>query len=332
MNNIVSGDTNKTCTLLLVHGKDFKPGADAYFEFAQAAMSAGLERDFPDCLDEYQRIHKRICYYGDLTNKLLSDFGEHYDEVLDLGDRRNALTQLKLLTKRKHFGVGRYDRLPGKTAASEFAADIATPVMVALGFRKPLIARLAKDVHEYWYGDGNFASMVRKRVRDKICEALDQDEKILLVSHGSGSIVTYDVLWQLSHDERFSDLYAGKKVDTWVTMSGPMGDLLVQRLLMGAKKKGRKKYPENVVTWHNVAAEDDYHCHDNTLADDFKPMLKQRQVSSIRDHKIYNLCVRYGKSNPHSSLGYYIHPRMSQIIVEWLKSGSSLPTHQSTSE
>ena len=87
---------------------------------------------------------------------------------------------------------------------------------------------------------------------------------------------------------------------------------------MGAKNNGRSKYPCNVVTWHNLSAEDDYLCHDNTLADDFKPMLKQRLVSSIRDYKIYNMSVRYGKSNPHSSLGYYVHPRLSQIIVEWL--------------
>jgi hypothetical protein len=52
-------------------------------------------------------------------------------------------------------------------------------------------------------------------------------------------------------------------------------------------------------------------------------MLKQRLVSSIRDYKIYNLSVRYGKSNPHSSLGYFIHPRVSKIIVEWLKSQSA---------
>jgi hypothetical protein len=98
---------------------------------------------------------------------------------------------------------------------------------------------------------------------------------------------------------------------------------MVRRHLVGAKFKGRKKYPSNIVTWHNVSAEDDSLCHDITLADYFKPMLKQRLVSSIRDYKVYNLSVRYGKSNPHSSLGYYIHPRVSQIIVEWLKSGSA---------
>ena len=81
------------------------------------------------------------------------------------------------------------------------------------------------------------------------------------------------------------------------------------------------KYPSNVVSWHNVSAEDDYLSHDNTLADDYAAMLKQKQVSAIKDHRIYNLAVRYGKSNPHSSVGYLVHPRVAQIISAWLKKG-----------
>ena len=115
-----------------------------------------------------------------------------------------------------------------------------------------------------------------------------------------------------------------------MTLGAPMGDLMVRKKLLGADLKGRKRYPANVVTWNNVSAEDDYLCHDNTLADDFKSMLKHRLVSSIRDYKIYNMCVRYGRSNPHSSLGYYIHPRMSQIIVEWIKSGHEVDLRSSS--
>ena len=48
-------------------------------------------------------------------------------------------------------------------------------------------------------------------------------------------------------------------------------------------------------------------------------MLKQRQVSAVHDYRIFNLAVRYGKSNPHSSIGYYIHPRLSKIMADWLQ-------------
>lgn len=325
MTEVSSKQIKSDRTLMLVHGRDFKPAPEQYFASALAALAAGLERDFPNELDEYSDLEKRFCYYGDLTNDLLTRHGSHFDEVLDIGDRSNALAQLRLLQKRKDFSVRRYDRLPGKTAVKEFAADIIAPLLAALGFSKPLIARQFTDVSEYWFGKHDFAESLRTRVRDKITEALDRNEKLLLISHGVGSVITYDVLWQLSHDARYADKYAGKKIDTWVTLGSPLGDSMVRRRLLGGKEKGRQKYPCNVVTWQNVAAEDDHHCHDNTLADDFGPMLKQRMVSSIRDYKIYNLAVRYGKSNPHSSIGYYIHPRVSQIIVQWLKSDSQLP-------
>jgi hypothetical protein len=66
-------------------------------------------------------------------------------------------------------------------------------------------------------------------------------------------------------------------------------------------------------------------CHDNTLADDYKAMLKQRQVSSIRDYRIYNLAIRYGKSNPHCSIGYLMHPRIAQIVADWIGQRPAAP-------
>jgi hypothetical protein len=327
----ITEDSRDRC-LILVHGMDFKPDADDLLEFALNAMGRAVERDYPEYLADYESVPKRLCYYGDLTNSILTGMGKHYDNVLDLGDRRNAMAQMRLLDKRKQFNITRYDRLPGKTAVTEFAADVIAPLLNLLGFRKPLVARTAKDVAEYWYGENNYAESVRGRLLQQLTEALDKDERILLVSHGTGSIIAYDVLWQLSHDSEFAEKYAGRKIDTWVTLGSPLGDSLVRKQLFGARDKGREKYPGNILTWANLSAEDDYLCHDNTLADDFRPMLKQRLVSAIRDYKIYNLCVRYGKSNPHSSLGYYIHPRFGQILVEWLNSGPVEPQRPSTSQ
>ena len=87
-------------------------------------------------------------------------------------------------------------------------------------------------------------------------------------------------------------------------------------------EKAGQRYPKNILSWHNVSAEDDYTCHDHTLRDDFKAMLEEKLVSCIRNYQIYNLAIHYGKSNPHSSVGYYIHPRMMQLIVDWLTKGS----------
>ena len=149
---------------------------------------------------------------------------------------------------------------------------------------------------------------------------MDRGKRIVLLSHGTGSVVAYDVLWQLTHDPRFNETYGSCKIENWITMGSPLGDRYLQHRLLGANEKSESRFPGNVIAWHNVSAEDDYLCHDNTLADDYRKMLKHRVVSAVNDYHVFNLAVRYGKSNPHSSIGYYIHPRVTKLLVDWLQS------------
>jgi hypothetical protein len=294
----ISGTSDRT--LLFVHGRDFKPAADELMEICIAAVGA---------------------YYGDLGNEFLAGQGRRYDPALDLGDRRNVLHALGAIDKRKNFGVHRYDRVPGKTAIAEFAADIVAPVAGKLGLSKALISKVCVDLGEYWNDKSDFRGKVLERVRTAIIDALATGNHVMLVSHGTGCVVAYDALWELSHDAQYSGQMGNLKIDAWLTMGAPLGDSMILKRLLGAGKKGLDRYPSNIVSWHNVSAEDDYLCHDNTLADDFKSMLKHKQVSAIKDYRIYNLAVRYGKSNPHSSIGYLIHPRVAQIISSWLRKG-----------
>ena len=305
-------------TLIYVHGRDFKPAAEDCLDLSVAAVQTGIERDFPNVLERFHSLDKRLAYYGDVTGEFLDAEGQRYDEALDVGDRRNALVNLKSIERKKNFGVNRYDRLPGKSAITEFAADVIAPVLGRLGFSNKLIAKVGIDLCEYWNKESEFAARICGRVKDTLCGALDSAEQVILVSHGTGCIVTYDVLWELSHDPRFAEQYNDKKVDLWLTLGAPLGDSMVQKRLLGYGQSGVARYPTNVVSWHNISAEDDFVSHDNTLADDFKSMLSQRQVSCIRDYRIYNMAVRYGKSNPHSSLGYLVHPRTAQVIADWL--------------
>lgn len=304
-------------SLLFIHGRDFKPAADVYLEIAVKAVRAGLQRDFPDCVECFDTLHKDLAWFGDLSAEVLEARGKTYDEELDIGDRRNVLQKLSTVTPRKKFGIRLYDQLPGKSALPEFFMDVGAPLLGAVGFRMPVLGKLAKDVAAY-FDDGEFADNVRKRLRDKLCERMDAGDKIMLVTHGTGSVVAYDVLWQLSNDTATYPEYGKCKVDQWLTLGSPLGDRMVQKRLLGADKHEDSRFPSNVISWHNLSAEDDYTCHDTTLADDFKKMMVQRCVSAVHDYRVFNLAVRYGKSNPHSSIGYYIHPRLSKIVADWL--------------
>lgn len=304
-------------SLLFIHGRDFKPAADTYLDLAVQAVRAGIERDFPDCVARFDETHKDLAWYGDLSAAVLRDRGKTYDEELDVGDRRNALQKLSVITPRKKFGIRLYDALPGKSALPEFFMDIGAPLLGAVGFRMPVIGKIAKDFAAY-LDDDAFAQEARRRLREKLCALMDRGDKIMLVSHGTGSVVAYDVLWELSNDTATYPEYGQFKVDQWLTLGSPLGDRVVQKRLLGADEHDDSRFPSNVISWHNLSAEDDYTCHDTTLADDFKKMMVQRRVSAVHDYRIFNLAVRYGKSNPHSSVGYYIHPRLSKIVGDWL--------------
>ena len=304
-------------SLLIIHGRDFKPAADAYLDIAVNAMRPGLERDFPDCVECFDTITKDLAWYGDLNATVLEANGKSFDEELDISDRRNAMSALSEIRPRKKFGIRLYDQLPGKSALPEFFMDVGASLAGAVGLRMPIIGRIAKDFAAY-LEDPEFASAARERMRTKLCAIMDRGDKIMLVTHGTGSVVAYDVLWELSNDTATYPEYGGFKIDQWLTLGSPLGDTIVQKRLLGAKERDDNRFPSNVICWQNLAAEDDYACHDTTLADDFKKMMVQKRVSAVHDYRIFNLAVRYGKSNPHSSVGYYIHPRMSKIIADWL--------------
>ena len=320
----LSGPSNRS--LVLVHGRDFKPGREMYMDLSMAALRAGIERDYPGQLDSFDVLQKHIAWYGDLSAELLQKHGLNYDADLDIGDRRNALTALREIRPRKRFGIRQYDRLPGKSAIPEFIADISSPLLGSVGLAMPLLGKVARDFVSYFDTKQEFAEEVRERLREELCKLMDRDDRIMMISHGTGSVIAYDVLWQLSHDPELSKKYGEKKVESWLTLGSPLGDRNVQKRLLGAKEKVESRFPTNVISWHNVAAEDDYTCHDTTLADDYKKMLRQRLVSAVHDYRIFNLAVRYGKSNPHSSVGYYIHPRVSKILVDWMQSGDAKAT------
>lgn len=302
---------------MLVHGRDFKPSAPVLADLSHDALVSGFRRDLPEQQSLIEDVHLDLAWYGDLSAEILGRQGRRYDERLDVGDRQNALATLKQIAERKRFGIRQYDRLPGKTALKEFLADAALPVLGQVGLWNWLCRRHAPDFAEYLKGESDYAAAVRERLRTRLEAALARGDRIALLTHGTGAVVAWDVLAQLSGDR------VPGKIDVWVTLGAPLGDAHVRRQLLGAETSGATSFPTNVINWYNVSAEDDYTCHDKTLADDYRRMMDERRVSAISDHVIYNHAVRYGRSNPHSSVGYFIHPRVTKILADWL--GAEMP-------
>jgi hypothetical protein len=303
--------------LILVHGRGFKPAKADLERLWTSALTVGLRRDRPEAIEAFQKTPREFVYYGEEIRSVLNGAGRRHDPALDLADLENTLSSLSALEKTKQFRREYYERLPGKTSLKEFLADVGAPALALVGLADRAIARHLPELADYWRADGAL-QRAGARLCDALAAAMDRSRDIVLVSHCIGSVIAYDALWTLSRGGFRDGRYADRKVKLWLTLGSPLGDESVKRHLRGADADGDRRYPSNVVNWLNIAAEDDYLCHDRDVANDFRSMLAMRLVSRIEDVSIYNMALRYGRSNPHNALGYLVHPRVARALANWL--------------
>ena len=291
------------CTLLMVHGRGSSPPMDKLQSAWTQALSHGVQRDHGQSLE---RVNVEMVYYADLIDQDIPNVQE-YDEVLDLADREQALSTLSKLKSAKGFRRSKYEELPGQSALREFLADIGVPVFRILGLSEKRLKKYLPELIGYW-ADAKRAESLRQRLLTPLNEALQRGDHVLVIAHCMGSVLCYDTFIEASQAA------SENRVHTWITLGSPLADDDVKRRLLGQPGQ----YPKMLLNWFNIAAEDDPYCHDETVVNDFRAMLSSRQISRIQDYHIYNLTERFGSSDPHSELGYLIHPRTSQLVVDWL--------------
>lgn len=305
--------TDRRLVLFLVHGRGAQPETAELTECWRRALAHGLARDLEMGLDA---VHIETLYYADLITPLDAD-AARFDPVLDRADRENALSQLTAI-KAKSFRRARYEAVPGQTPVKEFLADLSAPVGRLLGLANRRLGHFYPELVEYWH-DAELAAAIRARIVPGLVGSLERGDHIMVLSHGIGSVFCYDAFWEASQQLTTQ----AQRIHSWVTLGSPLADDDVRRRL-GGQPAG---FPNLLLNWFNVAAEDDPVCHDETVADDFKAMLRERHISRIEDYHIYNLAERYGASDPHDVLGYLIHPRMARLLGDWITAapGTSAP-------
>ncbi len=293
--------------IFLIHGRGAKPGKAALTDLWCEALRLGLERDAPDKLDAFDAAYKHMVYFADQ----LGDFAEEgFSETLDLDNRRQCLAELAQRTRSKDFRRKHYEALPGKTPLKEFAMDLSA----SIGLGGLTTRKVLPELNHYWKDPDGWAAKLRGELTGHLTRAMQAGDNVLIISHCMGSVLAWDGLWEVSHHDGAPE----NRITRWITLGSPLGSNTVRKHLRGRGESGTRRYPTVLNAWHNIAAEDDYVCHDKTVANDFRDMLNKRLIGDIRDHTIYNLSVRYGRSNPHSSAGYLVHPRTSELLAQWL--------------
>jgi len=309
--------------IILVHGRGFKPEKDVFERTWVEAIAHGLERDRGvEARARFESCLRAFAYFGDASNEYLRDRRGPYDREADIADRRRCLDALRQFEASEFLGErGRenYENTPGQSNLAATLANLVAEPMAWLGLGARAIALAAPDLREYWNPESDFGSRVRWRLTEILEPALFAGDDVLLVSHSLGTLIAYDNLWKLSHYAAHRDVFeTGHKLTRWITLGSPLGNPTVRKILKGHRASGARRYPANIREWINLAAVGDYISHDRSVRDDYRGMLEHGLIESIEDHRIYNLAVRHGRSDPHHGVGYLIHPSVIEAIADWL--------------
>ena len=146
-------------SLVLIHGRSWKPPEAALRSLWLDAIRWGLRRDSPRAADAFARVAVEFVYYGDVNNAFLEQaLRTPWQD--DTASRHRTLDQLKAYDA-GDFNRRTYARLPGRETLKEGAADLLSPVLGFFQLSQRLIDHVAPDMAEYWNDETTFGSLVR---------------------------------------------------------------------------------------------------------------------------------------------------------------------------
>jgi hypothetical protein len=172
-----------------------------------------------------------------------------------------------------------------------------------------------RDLHRYTRNRNEIAEHTRQMLKMPLRAAAEANRPILLIGHSMGSVIAWDSLWQLAHNDR--DAVA---IDLFMTMGSPLGQRFIQRRLQGSKESGTERYVNGIRRWVNLSAIGDLTSVDPDLGDDFAQMVELGMVETIEDHPVHNYFRLEGTLNVHAEYGYLANDVTARFVSDWWRS------------
>ena len=188
----------------------------------------------------------------------------------------------------------------------------------ALPFLGRLVARpelrlTISEVLRYFNDEDGVASEIRGLLKAVLQQAWRSNERVLLIGHSLGSVIAYDTLWELSHQERDTG-----RVELFMTLGSPLATRFIRRLLRGADRRGAERFPTNIDRWVNFAAQGELTAL-RPMQPYYSRMLALGSIESIEDElELYNHFRGPRGLNVHMSYGYLVNPAVAARIGDWL--------------
>ncbi len=190
-------------------------------------------------------------------------------------------------------------------------SDRFPPLFELVG--EPTMRQTLHDSRRYFRNQDGDAVKVRQIVTDALVDAWRRDCRVLLIGHSLGSVIAFDVLWELSH--RFA---VPGRVDLFVTIGSPLGLGFVRGHLLGAGERGARRFPANIRRWRNLAAVGEMTALDRRLAKSWAPMRDLGLVEEISDQLDLQTYFRGQEGlNVHKCYGYMANPVLGRTVAEW---------------
>ncbi len=293
--------------IVYIPGKNPKPPAEEHQKYIWRALIEGVRRAEPDLVDDLSAHQDAFNFIG---------WNFIYYQEQDTMTRHLPWIDAQL---NKH-GPTEQDIEETKTwhhKLNHFIYSIVDHFPIILKLLRGELRSTAEETSRYFDNQGGIASDVREQLKEVLRPLLDgEDDRVLLIGHSLGTVISYDALWALSQLEHLPG-----KVDTFISMGSPLGMKYVKRRLLGSNRIGKQKYPDNIRHWINVAAEGDVTALDRRFAEDFGEMVELGNVESIEDHcdGIYNYFREKNGLNNHRSYGYLVNPIVGKTIADWWK-------------
>jgi hypothetical protein len=295
--------TNKH--IIYIPGKNPKPQPEQHRELLWKTMTEGIRRADENAgkavQEHYAQFHliswNHLFYhtYKDITpdipwiDALVNKHGPTQEDMREAKSWRNRLGRIL-------FNI----------------ADHVPPLIPLLPKE---VNSAATEMNRYFNNENNVANEIRNLLKQTLRPLIEKKDPVLLIGHSLGSVIAYDTLWELSHQEKLHG-----KID-FISIGSPLGMHYVRRRLLGMKGNGKTTYPKLIRNWINLSSEGDTIALERDFHHVFEPMLKQHLLSSIDDHShgIYNYFRNEQGLNCHRSYGYLVNPAVGSTIANWWK-------------
>ncbi len=289
--------------ILYVPGLLPKPEPKAHRDALFRCLLAGLRRhDEKVALDIASNLH---CF--DIVSWTYDFYREYRDIGLDAEAIEAVIEQSEATAEDKSEASSWKRRL----ARWAFSTADVMPFLIPHIANDRLELHL-RDLRRYQRNRNEIAEHTRQMLKMPLRSAAESGQPVLLIAHSMGSVIAWDSLWQMSHNDRDH-----VHIDTLLTMGSPLGQRFVQRRLHGFREEGAERYPLGIDRWVNLASVGDLTAVDPELADDFGAMVDRGLVSTIEDRELHNYFRLDGVLNVHAEYGYLANSVTAGIVADW---------------